>query len=108
MITPHPDLRFDIHPVRAKSISWIELFYPCGHTGQILPNTSVRGVTYCGEHPISFKWHNPDNCKVTPTLIRWITAEFQHIFKANAFIWNISCSTAPKELQCHINGLFNN
>lgn len=105
MITPHPNLRFDIHPVRAKSISWIELFYPCGHTGQILPDTPIRRVTYQGQRPVSFKWHNPRSCKVTPELINWVTEEFIHVFNSNAFIWNISCSTAPKELQCHISGL---
>ena len=108
MTTPSPDLRFDIRPVRAKSVSWIELFYPCGNTGQILPNTPVRGITYLGERPISFKWHNPGNCKVTTTLLFWIMTQFQHIFNSNAFIWNISCYTAPKELQCHIIGLLNN
>ncbi len=45
MTLPYPDLRFDLHPVRAKSVSWIELFYPCGHTGQILPNTHIRGAS---------------------------------------------------------------
>ena len=30
MTLPYPDLRFDLHPVRAKSVSWIELLYPCG------------------------------------------------------------------------------
>ena len=80
MTRPSPDLRFDMHPVRAKSVSWIELFYPCGHTGQILPNTPVRGITYRSERPISFKWHNPRNCKVTPSLLYWITNEFCHIF----------------------------
>ena len=108
MTQPSPDLRFNVHPVRAKAISWIELFYPCGHTGQVLPNKPVRGIRYCGERPIGFKWHNPGNCKVTPLLIHWITNEFCHIFKSNAFVWNISCYTAPKELQCHIRGLNNN
>ena len=103
-----PDLRFDLHPVRAKSVSWIELLYPCGHTGQVLPNNLIRGVTYNGQRPIGFIWHNPQACKVTPQLIDWILNEFQHIFTTNAFKWQASCYTAPKELQCHLLGLMNN
>ncbi len=72
MTLPYPDLRFDLHPVRAKSVSWIELFYPCDHTGQILPNTPIRGVTYSGNRPVAFKWHNSQACKVTPQLIDWV------------------------------------
>ena len=108
MTLPSPDLRFDLHPVRAKSVSWIELFYPCGHTGQILPNTYVRGITYCGKRPVAFKWHNPEACKATRTLLFWIMSEFIPIFKTDAFKWQASCYTAPKELQCHLLGLMNN
>ena len=105
MTLPYPDLRFDLHPVRAKSVSWIELFYPCGHTGQILPNTHIRGVTYSGKRPIGFVWHNPRACTVTPQLLEWIYKEFQHIFTTNAFKWQVSSYTAPKELLCHLLGL---
>ena len=108
MTLPSPDLRFDIHPIRAKSVSWIELFYPCGHTGQILPNAPIRGVTYSGKRPIGFVWHNPRACTVTPQLLEWIYKEFQHIFTTNAFKWQVSSYTAPKELQCHLLGLMNN
>ena len=108
MTIPHPDLRFDIHPVRAKSVSWIELFYPCGHTGQILPNTPIRGVTYSGKRPVAFKWHNPGGCKVTPELVNWVYTEFTHIFNKDAFKWQASSYTAPKELQWHLLGLTNN
>lgn len=90
--------------VLSNKHSWIELFYPCGHTGQIIPNTPVRGVTHGGKRPIAFKWHNRQACKVTPQLIDWVLNEFQCIFITDAFKWQISCNTAPKELQWHING----
>ena len=105
MTMPSPDLRFDLHPVRAKSVSWIELFYPCGHTGQILPKTLIRGVTYSGKRPVGFIWHNPKACTVTPDLLEWIYREFQHIFTIDAFKWQASSYTAPKELQWHLLGL---
>lgn len=108
MTLPSPDLRFDLHPVRAKSISWIELFYPCGHIGQILPNRPIRGVTYQGKSPCGFKWHNPNACKVTAELIKWVNTEFIYIFTIDAFKWQISSYTAPKELQCHLLGRTNN
>ena len=108
MTIPSPDLRFNSHPVRAKSISWIELLYPCGHTGQILPNTPIRGVRYSGKRPIGFVWHNPKACTVTPDLLEWIYKEFRHIFTADAFMWQTSSYTAPKELQWHLLGLTNN
>ena len=104
MTQPHPDLRI----VRTKSISWIELIYPCGHTGQILPNKHAKGLTYNGKRPVAFKWHNPGICKIDTPLLFWIMSEFIHIFKTDAFKWQASCYTAPKELQCHILGLFNN
>ena len=108
MTLPSPDLHFDIHPIRAKSVSWIELLYPCGHTGQILPNAPIRGVTYRGNRPVAFKWHNSQACKVTPQLIDWVFNEFQYIFTINAFKWQVSSYTAPKELQCHLLGLTSN
>ena len=108
MSLPSPDLRFDLHPVRAKSVSWIELLYPCGHTGQILPNTPIRGATYSGKRPIGFVWHNPKACTVTPDLLEWIYREFQYIFTIDAFKWQASSYTAPKELQWHLLGLTNN
>jgi len=108
MNQPYPNLYLDKKHVRAKSISWIELHYPCGGTGQILPKDPVRGILLKGKRPIGFTWHNPKAIKVTPKLIKWIDTEFQHIFTHDAFKWKASLHTAPKELQCHLIGPTNN
>ena len=106
--SPSPNLWFDRHPVRAKSISWIELIYPCGHTGQIMPLSLIEGIAFRGQKPIAFVWHNPKAIVVTPKLIEWIYTQFQHIFTLDAFKWQASSYTAPKELQWHLLGLTNN
>ena len=86
---------FKAHPVRAKSISWIELLYPCGHSQPVAILSAISGIRHRGRRPITFKWHNPGGCKVTPELIQWIYTDFQHIFTI-------------KELQWHLLGLTNN
>ena len=109
MATPYPSLKSYLHffPTKAylNSNSWIELFYPCGNTGEILPNMSVKGIRYSGQRPCGFIWHNPQACKVTKELIDWVHREFVHIFISDAFKWQASTYTAPKELQCHLLGL---
>lgn len=90
--------------VLSNKHSWIELFYPCGHTELIIPNTPVRGITYGGKRPIAFKWHNHQACKITPQLIDWVLNEFQPIFAISTIKQQVSSHTAPKELQWHTNG----
>ena len=99
---------FKAHPVRAKSISWIELFYPCGHSQPVAILSTLRGIRHNGKRPIAFKWHNPGGCKVTTELVNWVYTEFTHIFNKDAFKWQASSYTAPKELQWHLLGLTNN
>lgn len=103
-----PNLYFEINPMKAELISWIELFYHCGHTGQIKPMARFRDDMFNPKRPIAFKWHNPKACTVTPELIEWIHTEFIPAFEIDTFKWQVGIYTSPKELQCHLSGHTNN
>lgn len=90
---------FDRHPIRRKSISWIELRFPDGSIISISPLSQVRGVQRGGSRPIGFIWHNPAAISVTPSLINWIETEFRHLFHNDPIMWTASVTTAPKGLQ---------
>ena len=96
---------FDRHPIRRKSISWIEVRFPDGSGISISPLSQVRGVQRGGSRPIGFIWHNPAAISVTPSLIDWVTTEFYWVFKTNPIMWTASVYTAPEELQPILLGL---
>ena len=96
------DLDFERHPIRKLSISWIELRFPNGSSHSINPLTLVRGIRNGGDRPNSFIWHNPKAQAVTPILIKWIEKEFRHIFNSDRFLWSVSSTTAPEDLQQHL------
>lgn len=96
---------FERHPIRRKSISWIELRFPDGSGISISPLSQVRGVQRGGSRPIGFIWHNPAAISVTPSLIEWVATEFYWPFEYNPIMWTASVYTAPEELQPLLLGL---
>ncbi len=90
---------FERHPIRRKSISWIELRFPNGSSMAIKLLAQPRGISRGGSRPIGFIWHNPDAITVTPFLIYWIQSEFRHIFTSDPIMWTVSSYTAPEKLQ---------
>jgi hypothetical protein len=95
---------FERHPIRRKSVSWIELRFPDGSGLAIKllaqsTRTLARGISRGGSRPIGFIWHNPGAITVTPFLIDWIQSEFRHIFTSDPIMWTASAYTAPEKLQ---------
>ena len=96
---------FERHPIRSKSISWIELRFPDGSGMAIKVLSQSRGIQRGGSRPIGFIWHNPAAISVTPSLIEWVATEFYWLFNTNPIMWTASVYTAPEELQPLLLGL---
>ena len=90
---------FKRHPIRKKSISWIELLFPDGFRSYIKPMSPCRGIHSSTYRPNGFIWHNPKAITITPKLIEWVEIEFRYIFTTDAFLWATSINSAPIKLQ---------
>lgn len=96
---------FERHPIRRKSISWIELRFTDGYSMPIKVQAMTRGIQRNAKRPISFIWHNPEAVSVTPSLIDWIQSEFRPMFDSDPIMWTVSSYTAPKKLQSILLGM---
>lgn len=90
---------FERHPIRRKSISWIELRFPDGSSMAIKLLAQSRGISRGGSRPIGFIWHNPNAVTVTPTLTLWLQTEFRLLFASDPIMWTVSVYIAPEKLQ---------
>ncbi len=96
---------FERHPIRRKSISWIELRFPNGSSMAIKVLAQSRGIQRDGSRPIGFIWHNPGAVIITPSLIYWLQSKFRHLFTSDPIMWTASAYTAPEKLQSILLGM---
>ena len=55
-----------------------------------------------GRRRVSFEYIGPEQIEVSHHLIGWLNNVFLNYFNTNQFLWQISVSTCPKELQPHM------